>query len=91
LPAKRGCADGRLDRVQDRTGDDHRRARDVRVVGQWAAAVLRDVWDGIIDVQSCTLDDPEAASPGAHIQVAERLAWMADVAALPTFEQYPGM
>ncbi|MDD1452871.1 GFA family protein [Sphingomonas sp. H160509] len=46
---------------------------------------------GIIDVQSCTLDDPEAVAPGAHIQVADRLAWMADVAALPAFERYPGM
>jgi hypothetical protein len=46
---------------------------------------------GIIDVQSCTLDDPEAVSLGAQIQVAERLAWMADFAALPAFERYPGM
>ncbi|QCB42412.1 GFA family protein [Sphingomonas sp. PAMC26645] len=46
---------------------------------------------GIIDVQSCTLDDPEAVAPGAHIQVADRLAWMANVAALPAFERYPGM
>ena len=46
---------------------------------------------GIIDVQSCTLDDPEAVTPGAHIQVADRLSWMADVAALPAFERYPGM
>lgn len=46
---------------------------------------------GIIDIQSSTLDNPEAAPPGAHIQVAERLAWMTDVAALPAFERYPGM
>ncbi|HXH17361.1 MAG TPA: GFA family protein [Sphingomonas sp.] len=46
---------------------------------------------GIIDIQSCTLDDPEAVPPGAHIQVAERLGWMEDVAALPAFERFPGM
>ena len=46
---------------------------------------------GIIDIQSCTLDEPEAVAPGAHIQVADRLSWMTDVAALPTFERYPGM
>jgi len=27
----------------------------------------------------------------AHIQVAERLEWMAAVEALPAFERYPGM
>jgi hypothetical protein len=46
---------------------------------------------GIIDIQSCTLDDPESVAPGAHIQVAERLAWMADLASLPEFARYPGM
>jgi hypothetical protein len=46
---------------------------------------------GIIDIQSCTLDDPESVTPGAQIQVAERLAWMADLASLPEFARYPGM
>lgn len=45
---------------------------------------------GIIDIQSCTLDDPEAMPPGAQIQVAERLGWMAHVDDLPRFERYPG-
>lgn len=46
---------------------------------------------GIIDIQACTLDDPEAIPPGAHIQVAERLRWMETVGALPVFDRYPGM
>lgn len=46
---------------------------------------------GIIDIQSCTLDDPDAVPPGAHIQVAERLGWMDGVGNLPTFERYPAM
>lgn len=46
---------------------------------------------GIIDIQSGTLDDPAAAAPGAQIQVAERLAWMDEVDALPSFSRYPGM
>ncbi len=29
--------------------------------------------------------------PGAHIQVAERIAWMKDAGSLPAFERYPGM
>jgi hypothetical protein len=45
--------------------------------------------DGI-DVQTCTLDDPDAVPPAAQIQVAERVAWMERLAALPAFERYPG-
>lgn len=45
---------------------------------------------GIVDIQSATLDDPDALAPGAHIQVAERIGWMADAHRLPTFERYPG-
>ncbi len=46
---------------------------------------------GVVDIQSCTLDDADAVPPGAHIQVVERLEWMAGVEALPAFERYPGM
>jgi hypothetical protein len=46
---------------------------------------------GIIDIQSCTLDDVESVAPDAHIQVAERLGWMKSIALLPVFERYPGM
>lgn len=45
---------------------------------------------GIVDIQSATLDDPAALPPGVHIQVAERIGWMADAHGLPTFERYPG-
>ena len=44
---------------------------------------------GIVDIQSATLDDPEAMPPSAHIQVAERLHWMETAHELPTFERYP--
>lgn len=46
---------------------------------------------GIIDIQSGTLDDAEAAPPDAQIQVAERLGWMDGVDDLPKFDRYPGM
>ncbi len=46
---------------------------------------------GIVDVQSATLDDPAALPPTAHIQVAERIGWMATVHDLPTFSRFPGM
>lgn len=45
---------------------------------------------GIVDVQSATLDDPDALPPQMHIQTAERLSCMADLAALPEFERFPG-
>lgn len=45
---------------------------------------------GIVDVQIATLDDPDALPPGAQIQVAERIGWMATAHALPAFERFPG-
>jgi hypothetical protein len=44
---------------------------------------------GLVDVQSATFDDPDLAAPLAHIQVAERIGWMASVHELPTFERFP--
>jgi len=49
------------------------------------AAVL----PGIVDVQSATLDDPEALPPTVQIQTAERLGWMEHVHELPGFERFP--
>lgn len=49
-----------------------------------------DTLPGIVDIQSATLDDPDALPPQAHIQVAERVAWMTSQADLPEFERYPG-
>ncbi len=49
-----------------------------------------DMLPGLVDVQSATLDDPEALPPQIHVQVAERVGWMAHLGALPEFERYPG-
>jgi hypothetical protein len=46
---------------------------------------------GIVDIQSATLDDPDALPAGAHIQTAERIGWMAAAHSLPEFQRYPGM
>jgi hypothetical protein len=48
------------------------------------------VFPGMIDVQTCTLDDPEELAPAIHVQTAERLRWMATAHELPAFERYPG-
>ena len=45
---------------------------------------------GIVDIQSSTLDEPEAFAPGAQIQHAERLRWVDGLTALPAFDRYPG-
>lgn len=47
------------------------------------------IFPDAIDVQIC-LDDPDAIAPGAQIQVAERIGWMANAHELPAFERYPG-
>jgi hypothetical protein len=44
---------------------------------------------GIIDIQSATYDDPDAVPARVHIQVAERIGWMAHAHELPAFERYP--
>lgn len=44
---------------------------------------------GIIDVQSATYDDPAAIPAQAHIQVADRISWMATAHTLPAFDRYP--
>ena len=49
------------------------------------AAVL----PGLVDVQTSTLDDPEALPPTLQIQVAERLNWMKHVHELPELDRYP--
>ncbi len=45
---------------------------------------------GLIDIQSATLDNPDALVPQAQIQVAERIAWMTDAHRLPEFARFPG-
>ncbi len=45
---------------------------------------------GIVDVQSATLDDPEALPAQFHIQTAERIRWMEEAHMLPKFDRFPG-
>ena len=48
------------------------------------------VLPGIVDVQSSTLDEPNALTPTVQIQTAERLVWMKHAHELPAFERFPG-
>jgi len=45
---------------------------------------------GVVDIQSATLDDPDAAPPQAQIQTAERIGWMERLDDLPEFARFPG-
>lgn len=49
------------------------------------------VFPGKIDVQSATLDNPEAFPLGAQVQTAERLGYMEHLSEIAEFERYPGM
>jgi hypothetical protein len=44
---------------------------------------------GIVDIQTATLDDPDALPPQLHVQTAERIGWMTDLGDLPEFERFP--
>jgi hypothetical protein len=46
---------------------------------------------GMVEVQSATLDDPEALPPHQHIQAAERLGWMESAHELPSVERFPDL
>jgi hypothetical protein len=46
---------------------------------------------GMTEVQTGTLDDPEALPPHQHIQAAERLHWMEHAHELPSVERFPEM
>jgi hypothetical protein len=48
------------------------------------------VLPGLVDIQLATLDNPEVLEPNCHVQVADRIGWMADAHNLPEFERYPG-
>ena len=47
------------------------------------------IFPGLIDVQSATLDDPDAIPLAIHVQTAEEIGWMKTAHDLPKFERYP--
>ena len=51
---------------------------------------VNDAWipDGV-DVQTATLDDPDALPVQKQVQVAERIGWMKTAHMLPEFERFP--
>lgn len=49
------------------------------------------IFPGMIDVQTATLDDPDAIALGAQIQLADRIGWMGHLDDVPGFERYAPM
>jgi len=49
------------------------------------------IFPGQVDIQSATLDDPDALPPQACIQTADAPGWVAGVAELPQFARFPRM
>lgn len=68
---------------------EHGRRRFCANCGTGLFYTNEDSLPGIVDVQSATLDDPDALPALAHIQVAERIRWMERAHELPTFERFP--
>ncbi len=44
---------------------------------------------GMVDIQTATLDEPEAFAPLVHVQMADALAWEDKLADLPRFDRFP--
>lgn len=47
------------------------------------------IFPGQIDLQTATLDDPDALPLDGQVQIADRIGWMAHLERLPAFERYP--
>lgn len=47
------------------------------------------MFPGMIDIQTATLDNPDAVPLQLHVQTADRIGWMEKAHELPQFERYP--
>jgi len=52
--------------------------------------VNEQMMPGLVDIQTCTLDNPEALKPDLHVQTIEQLEWTLELEKLPKFERFPG-
>jgi len=68
---------------------EHGRRHFCPICGTGLFYINEQMLPGLIDVQSATFDEPDRLPPKAHIQVAERIGWMARAHELPTFERFP--
>lgn len=59
--------------------------------GTGLAYVNENTLPGLIDIQTATLDDPEAFAPHIHVQMADALVWEEQLGGLPKFDRYPNV
>lgn len=79
------------------TGDEPQRYASSAPAERWFCGkcgsslfyVNETTFPGMIDIQTATLDDPDAIPVALQIQVAERIGWMRTAHELPAFERYP--
>jgi hypothetical protein len=88
FPAERFSVTAGEAKVYSSNGDAMRHFCGTCGTGLWY--VNEAVLPGLVDIQTATLDDPEALPPGVHIQAAEELSWMKTAQDLPHFARYPG-
>lgn len=48
-----------------------------------------DVLPGLIDVQTATLNNPNALPPTMQVQIAERQAWVPHLSTLKMYDRFP--
>ena len=88
----------KLDEVQLTQGvpkvwasSEHGRRHFCAVCGTGLFCTNDVVFDGLIDGQSATLDEPDAIiAPQAQVQIAERIGWLKAGLQSYAFERYPG-
>ena len=51
--------------------------------------VNEEALPGLVDIQTCTLDNPEALAPLLQVQAAEQLSWTIGLESLPKFNRFP--
>ena len=75
--------------AQEYASSEHGRRQFCAACGTGLFYVNQQILPDIIDVQSATLDDPDAIPPGVQIQTADRIGWMKNAHQLPEFERFP--
>lgn len=76
--------------AREHASSEHGRRYFCAACGTGLYYINEAVLPGLVDIQSATLDDPDAVPPAVHIQYAEHLRWTEALDQLPKFERFPG-
>lgn len=87
-----GAAEVRITKgvAKEYASSDHGRRYFCETCGAGLFYTSEVIFSGLIDVQSASLDSPEAIMPpSAQVQTAERIGWLHEALQSPAFERYP--